>query len=165
MSYPPRGYESTDKRSRTVTYNQAKRPIDKVMTVVNQAAIDATDVTSTITTCTYPCTVTGLRWNFTVNQDGGTGLAHIVWAIIYLREGETIDGLTFSDGLTFYKPESSVLVWGYAGISNSTEVKIIEGTTKTMRKMQLGDAIHMIFRGVATNTSHIRGAVQLFLKG
>ncbi len=165
MAYPPPSYNVSDKRQRTVTYAAAKRPIDKVMTVVNQGSVGTTDVTTTIFTCSYPCTMTGLRWNLAVDQSAGTGLAQFVWSIIYLREGETIDSMVFGDGLTFYKPESSVLVWGYGSIYNLTQTKSLEGTTKTMRKMQVGDTIQFIYKGVATNTSSVFGAVQLFIKG
>ena len=165
MSYPPRGYETTDKRQRTVTYSSAKRPIDKVMTIVAQSGVDSTDVTTTVYTCTYPCTMTGLRWNLAFAQSAGTVWCHFVWAIIYLREGETIDGLSFGDGLTFYKPESSVLTYGYNTIFNHTQTKLMEGTTKTMRKMQVGDSIQFLMRGITTETSEVRGCVQLFVKG
>ncbi len=165
MAYPPPSYTINDKRQRTVTTRAAKRPIDKVMTIVNQAGVDSTDVTTTITTCTYPCTITGLRWGLSFNQFGGSATCHYVWAIIYLREGETIDGLSFADGLTFYKPESSVLVWGYGAMRNLQTTNYAEGTTKTMRKMQLGDSVQFIMRGITTEESEVRGCVQLFLKG
>ncbi len=166
MAYPPRGYEVTDKRQRSVTYAAAKRPIDKVMTTIFHSGVNATDVTTTIYTATFPCTMTGLRWSLTFNQDGGVAQSHFVWAIIYLREGETIDGLVITDGLTFYKPESSVLVWGYGGQKGGHLVDSLrEGTTKTMRKMQAGDIIAFIMKGIATETTECAGAVQLFVKG
>ncbi len=165
--YAPMGYTTTEKRSRDVTYRAPKRPLEKVMTVINHATVDSTQVQSIIAAPVYPATMTGLRWNFTFNQDAGTSFAHYVWAIVLVPDGGTIDTLVFTDLSKFYTPEKNCLVWGYGSINTfaTGQTKQVEGSTKTMRKIQNGDAIVFIMRGITTQTSHVRGAIQLFLKG
>ncbi len=160
----PRSFDISDKRQRTVTVARARRPVDKVILVVG-LALNATDDSTVIHTATYPATMTGLRWDFNFLQSGGTGVASYVWAIIYLRDGETIDNLTFANGASLYSPEQNCLVWAFGSIDNNTETKQDRGSTKTMRKMMVGDQIVVAALGVATNTTAMTGGVQLFLKG
>jgi len=161
----PRSFEVSDKRQRVVTTSRAKRPIDKVIIVVNFSAVSATDENEEIISASYPATVTGLRWDFDVRQAGGTGVCDMTWAIVFLRDGETLDTLSFTAGITFYKPEQNCLVYGFQVIENKLETKHVKGSTKTMRKLMVGDSIHMIVKGVGTDTVTVKGAVQLFLKG
>jgi len=160
----PRSFEINDKRQRVVTTNRAKRPIDKVITVVDEDYVAAT-LQNLIHTQTYPGTMTGLRWNFSLAQTTGTAFARFIWAIVYLRDGDTLDDLTFTTGAVLYKPEQNCLVWGFEIISNNSETKHIEGTTKTMRKMMVGDQIIFLGLGTAGNNMSLNGAVQLFIKG
>ncbi len=162
--YPPPSYNINDKRQRTVTYAAAKRPIDKVIRNIEHVGVDATNVSTTIISTTLPGTVTGIRWNFVITQDGGTGVADCVWAIVLLKDGDTLDTLTFTDSDILYKPEQNCLVWGFSSIKNNLWATRVEGSTKTMRKLMIEDEIQFIAKGEVTNTSKIVGAIQLFIK-
>jgi len=106
----------------------------------------------------------GLRWNITTFQDGGSAHAEHIWAIVYLRQGETIDALTYTNGVTLYEPEQNCLVWAF-GANLPTTITPYSGSTKTMRKMMVGDKIVFVSKGSTTNTTQFHGAIQLFQKG
>lgn len=161
----PNSFTVSDKRQRVVTVARANRPIDKKITVIAHT-VDLTQVSTTVAAPTFPSTMVGLRWNFTVSQTAGTGIARGAWAIVYLREGETVDALSFVDGATFYNPEQNCLTWGYIAIDNGSNPHVIKGSTKTMRKLMVGDTIIMTSVGTSdTDVIFAQGGVQLFLKG
>jgi len=164
MAFVPRSFEVSDKRQRVVTSTRARRPIDKVLKVVAHIA-NATPKSTIIAQPTYPATMVGLRWEINVIQSLGTGVCTFSWAIVYLREGETLDALTFADGATLYKPEQNVLVFGTGQISNDKWDKHFSGHTKTMRKLMVGDEIVFVLQGVATNEGICNAIIQCFLKG
>ncbi len=159
----PNSFTVSDKRQRVVTVARASRPIDKTITTIQQF-LNATQDQTVITNPTFPSTMTGLRWNLTFSQSAGTSLAQYQWAIVFLAQDETIDTLAFGDNLRFYTPEKNCLVWGYGTIFNMTQTNHVDGSTKTMRKLMVGDRIIFIALGIATNTVQVDGAVQLFLK-
>ncbi len=146
------------------TGGRVKRPVDKAIINVTKAAVAGSQVSTTLFTTTFPCTIVGLRWTITFMQDAGTGGTFINWAIIILRDGQTADTLATSDGSTLYNPEQDVMTFGVIQIDNNTETKDNTGETKTMRKMQGGDKLEFIAIGVATNTVTIRGTIQFFCK-
>ncbi len=156
--------EPSAKRGRTASGFHTKRPINKSLIAVQQAGNTATDKSSTLFTTTFPCTITGLRWDLSFSQDGGAGLAFIHWAIILVRAGVTQDTLSITDGSSFFDPESNCLVFGSFTIENSTETKHAFGSTKTMRKLQGGDLLIFVAKGSATNTSRVDGIIQFFCK-
>ncbi len=146
------------------TGGRVKRPVDKALINITKAAIAGSQVSTTLFTATFPCTIVGLRWHITMLQDAGTGATFDNWAIIILRDGQTADTLSTSDGATLYNPEQDVLTFGVMQIDNNTTTVSNVGETKTMRKMQGGDKLEWIAIGVATNTHTIRGTVQFFCK-
>ena len=154
----------SSKRRRVDPVFRVRRPIDKDIISVALGTIDATQSSLTLTTAVFPCTVTGLRWNFSTNQDGGTGLMAGFWAIVFLAEGQVLDTLTTTNGSSFYQPEQDVLTYGVSSIENNSETKEHEGTTKTMRKLKVGDRLVLVALGVATQTHTLRGMVQFFCK-
>ncbi len=147
-----------------VPARRARRPIDKKLVAVLKAGVDATDVSTTLVTITFPATIVGLRWSLNFAQAAGTGLASHYWAIVIVREGVTVDSLGVSDAASFFNPEENCLVFGAGNIINNTETLSYEGSTKTMRKMQGGDTLQLIIKGEATNTTDVLGVVQFFLK-
>lgn len=158
-------FESGAKRTRsTLSGFHTKRPINKSLIAVQQAGNTATDKSSTLFATTFPCTITGLRWDIAFTQDGGTGTAFIHWAIIIVRAGVTQDTLSITDGASFFDPESNCLVFGADTIANNVESKHHSGSTKTMRKMQGGDSLIFVAKGSATNTSRADGVIQFFCK-
>ena len=141
-----------------------KRPVDKIMISVSKAAVDSTQVSTVLLLVTFPCTIVGIRWSGTVNQDAGTGTAQYNWAIVVLRQGVTVSTMASGDGNTFFTPETNCLVFANGAIDNNVEAARFDGSTKTMRKMQGGDQLLFLSRGSATNTSSFNFTVQFFCK-
>lgn len=142
----------------------SRRPVDKLLVSVNKDAVAAAKVNTELVTVTFPCTIVGLRWFLTINQDGGTGQCLGAWAIYVLRDGNIVPSLSFTDGSKFVDPEQQALAFGAWSIDNNTETKVFEGSTKTMRKLMGGDKLILIMQGVATETSKVFGIVQFFCK-
>jgi len=142
----------------------SRRPVDKQLTAVNKDATAGAQVTTTLITVTFPCTIVGLRWDLNFFQDAGTGTAIGAWAIVVLRDGVTQPTIAISDAAQFYNPEQDVMAFGMFAIDNNTETSQFIGTTKTMRKMMGGDKLVFIDLGIATNTHGLRGVVQFFCK-
>ena len=143
----------------------SSRPIDKQLIVVHKTTLVAVDQSTVLATLAFPCTIMGIRWSLDMVQSAGTAEATGSWAIVLARDGVTIDTMGFpTDGAGFFEPKQNVLAFGTWAIDNHTETKHVEGNTKTMRKMQVGDQLVFIARGAATNESDILGVVQLFCK-
>lgn len=168
MAFPGAGpFVITDKRQRTATFSRAKRSIDKVMISVSHGGIDGTQVQTQLISATFPCTVTGIRWNLAFTQSAGTGQSEATWAIVLVKEGQTADAMVRTNGVQFYNPEQNCLVFGTELIHNGLThgiTKKAEGTTKTMRKLMIGDDILFIFRGTTTDTAGVEGVIQFFCK-
>lgn len=153
------------KRARTVVVNSVgTRPIDKQIIAVNKTTLAGTQTSTTLATATYPCTITGLRWDFTAVQDGGTGVATGMWAIVKVSDGNSANTISFTDAASTYQPEQDVLAFGTWAVDNNTDTQRMNGSTKTMRKLAKGDELIFIARGVATNTTAFFGATQFFCK-
>ncbi len=147
-----------------VVFVGSRRAIDKKIIFVQKATIDATQETTILITATIPCTITGMRWSIDFFQDGGAGDASVVWAIVINRDGNAANTLAQTDAASVYDPEQNVMAFGTAAVINSLHTVHTEGSTKTMRKLMIGDVITFLVKGVATNTMGVRGAVQFFCK-
>ncbi len=142
-----------------------KRPIDKNLVFVAKSAVDATQVSTTLITATFPCTITGLRWQIATDRAAGTGAASFYWAIILVKDGNSANAIAISDGATFYEPEQNVLAFGLGVLEDEgPDSMLAVGSTKTMRKLMGGDTIVFIVRGVATNTTNLDAIIQFFCK-
>ncbi len=152
--------------SRVFRTTGAKRPVDKILINVLHNNIDATQVTTVLVTATFPCTVTGLRWDLTLQQFAGVAFGTYAWVIAIVRDGLTIPTLAISDGSTLYKPEQDVLAFGHGmgALAALGMLSKYNGSTKTMRKMMGGDRIIFILVGEATNTASCEGCIQFFCK-
>jgi len=160
-------FEETSKRSRTITYSKSKRAIDKQIIVVNLANVDATQLNTAIFTSTFPGTITGIRWDLAFDQAGGTGRCFYTWAIVLLKDGQALDTLTTTNGDELYQPEQNCLVFGHGIIQNGInlgQTNQVAGSTKTMRKVMIGDNLAFLIKGATTNTVSVLGAVQFFIK-
>ncbi len=145
----------------------AHRPIDKEIISIGKAAMAGSQVSTTLITATFPCTITGLRWDLTFIADGGTGDAGYIWAIVKVTEGDSANTLSGGDGATLYAPEQNVLVWGKGSNPGADTIGApvhYNGTTKIMRKLLGGDQLLWIGVGEATNTTEVSGAVQFFCR-
>ncbi len=156
-----------DKRQRTATFSRAKRAIDKVQIAINLNGVTATQVNTTIVDATFPSTITGIRWDLSFAQSAGTGVCEFSWAIVIVKEGNIADNMVLTHAAQFYTPEQNCLVYGTELIVNGPThgmTKHASGTTKTMRKLMIGDRILFLFRGVATDTAGCVGVIQCFQK-
>lgn len=143
---------------------RAKRPIDKLLVVVNKTDVVAAQQETDIITATFPCTAVGLRWDLSWFQTGGTGEATTFWAVVIVRDGNAASTMSTSDAGVLYAPEQDVLTFGTVGFDNHTNSLHISGDTKTMRKLMGGDKLKFITFGTATNFNSVRGVIQVFCK-
>ena len=143
-----------------------KRPVDKILVNVVKGAIDATQVTTTLLTATFPCTIVGLRWDLSFIVDGGTAPGQYAGCIVIIRDGITASQMALGDGATLYAPEQDVMSY-FSGVNQQIDIGSgahYNGSTKTMRKLMGGDKLVFIAKGQATNTTTIAGTIQFFCK-
>ena len=150
-----------------------RRPIDKVLIFVRKTGTNATQVSTTLATASFPCTIVGLRWQIVSHCDAGTNNGQFTWAIVNVKDGNTANAMAVSDGAAFYAPEQEVLCWGVTSNGPFTDgtptelarfPTIHEGNTKTMRKLLAGDQLLFICKGEASNTTEVNGIIQFFCK-
>ncbi len=154
----------------------APRPISKSMIAFSQPIGNNTttqEINLFITT--FPCTVTGLRWelNSPMESTNFTEEGYFSWAIVVVKEGNDANSLpsgAITSGLSFYNPEQNVLAagMGYPVPQQSTAYSLQwDGKTKTMRKLQTGDRLVLLYsKGEIDTTSDafFGGIVQFFTK-
>ncbi len=99
-------------------------------------------------------------------NNAGTAATKVFWAIVVVPQGTTASTLAISDGASLYSPEKNVLTFGVANsLTSVANVPVMfEGSTKSMRKFQVGDTMVFISIAEATNTWEAHGVVQYFLK-
>ena len=149
------------KRKINATVSRA-RPIDKVLAYVRLSGQDETQSSVKLVQTSFPCTITGLRWEMAITQLGGSGICEADMAIVIIHEGQATPALSTATSTQFYEPEQNCLAFKTLLIDNHSTTKEWSGSTKTMRKMKIGDAIHFVALGQATNTCTIAGCIQLF---
>ena len=160
------------KRRRTSAGFAAARPIDKQLVNVNLNDINATQQTTVLLTAATACTVLGIRWSMFIEGDAGSvGAEHDYrWAIIQLLDRQTANNLDGTNQGELYEPEQHVLAFGIGCSRTSSTATVgmqtltMNGKTKSMRKLRIGDRVVFICKGIATETVRVRGAVQLFCK-
>ncbi len=144
------------------------RPIDKKIVVVNQA-LTTSQTATTLLTVTFPCTLVGLRWSFDILAVSTAGDALDSWAIVVVRDGNTVSTISQSNAADFYTPEQNVLTFGVHHTPDrdgnaGPRTQHFEGFTKTMRKLMGGDTIQCIAISDLALSSDLDGAVQFFCK-
>ncbi len=144
------------------------RPIDKQLIFIEHAII-ASQIDTKLLDITFPATIVGLRWASSYGHTSTASPAQIVWAIVVVRDGETASTMGLVDGASFYTPEQNCLAFGIfrAGdrdLVNSDISHNWDGSTKTMRKMAVGDELHIITLGEIAAQGQFRGIVQFFTK-
>ncbi len=140
------------------------RPIDKNLKAINKA-LATSQLTTNLFTATFPCTITGLRWDLDI-QSTDVALKEVSWAMVIVKDGDTVSTMTLGDGSTFYSPEQNCLAFGTADLAASSESgnnRAWSGSTKTMRKLMGGDELKFIIDSSA-GTCSVLGVVQFFCK-
>lgn len=118
-----------------------------------------------------PLTVSGLRWNLTLQQTATltTGFGG-KWAIWIRRKAQAIPNVAMQTAACQDAfgaiDESDILVWGSAR-AVPADIPKFEGQTKTQRKMQQGDTLVLSVwtnTGGATDLVNLHATIQTFLK-
>ena len=152
--------------------NRRSRPVDKlVYSVLKSIPAGSHDAAQTIFTATYPCTVTGFKWNINTIGDNTQAL-FCVWALIKYKEGEVFNHeLHYVDGENLIDAESDVIAYGggFFGSQGDGSTKPLnrEGMTRIMRKMQVGDLIRFKFRvpgNIVGAAVPVMGTFQIFIR-
>jgi len=143
-----------------------KRPIDKSLVVVSQT-LNTTQQSTDLVTATFPCTVTGIRWDGTASAASTAGVRGF-WALVLVKDGNSANTMAVSDGSTLYEPEQNVLAFGHfqcydTDAGTGPGGVHIMGSTKTMRKLMGGDKLSLITIASATGGPFNMG-VQFFCK-
>ncbi len=142
------------------------RPIGKRLIYITLGTI-STQTNSVLITNTFPCTITGLRVEMKVLQDGGTAPGEYSWAIVIVKQGQTVPLFGTGNLSNFFVPETNVMLFGagaHSRADGNNSGTHYDNATKTMRKMQGGDTLQFICIGKATNTSRFTGCIQFFCK-
>ncbi len=154
------------KRARTQVA-RARRPIDKDLIAVSKT-ISAAQQTTTLKTTTFPCTVVGIRWEFSATSIVAAQ-AQLTWAIVLVKDGDAANTMSTTDAATFYSPEQNVLAYGVGNWPGTTvgdgSLSIQwSGNTKTMRKLMGGDVLQLLVDGNNATQGSFLGVIQFFCK-
>ncbi len=146
----------------------SRRPTDKELIYVNQTCTTS-NVSTTMKTATFPCTIVGLRWNLTIRSLISTASPTVNWIIVVVRDGNSANTISQSNGADMYTPEQDVMAFGTVTVADTDvgqgpTIMHIQGTTKTMRKMQQGDLLQFITLASVANGAEALGVVQFFCK-
>ncbi len=146
-----------------VAARRSKRPIAKNIISILLATV-STQVNTVLVTNTFPCTITGLRWDIGAVSDAGTVNGTCSWAIVKVNDGQAVQNIQGGNGTEFYSPEPDVMAFGRTVMTPANQATTVQwtGSTKSMRKMQGGDTLQFICAGESTNTVEVHGAIQFF---
>jgi len=90
--------------------------------------------TGQATTLLYDALVPSVVKSITIDP---TNTSSIFYLVVVVKSGESVNSVNFTDGQTFYEPESNVMLW-CAG-ANDNPYK-----TNTVRKLNPGDKLYMV---------------------
>jgi len=161
------------KRQRTVpvvVQTSSRRPIDKNLIYVSKiGTIVDTQLSTLLITSTFPCTITGVRWSLEFHV-GSASSQIITWAIVRVKDGLSPSTIAQSDAGTMYEPEQELIAFGQVYVVDTDQgpgpnAAMIEGNTKSMRKLMGGDRIFFIVKGVTAGANaSCTGTIQFFAK-
>lgn len=149
-----------------VVQKSQTRPIDKDLISVSKSPLSTTQLSTVLKTATYPCTITGLRWDLDAVAIT-TAVDFVTWAIVVVHDGDSANTMSATDGASFYQPEQDVLAFGELLVSGNAQGNPINGAhgnTKTMRKLKAGDQLVFIAVGTVVSGASLGGIIQFFCK-
>lgn len=166
---------SMSKRRRTgattfvVPRRSSTRSIDKNLIGLVHTDVGTTQRVTILKTTTFPCTVTGLRWSFVFDAVSTAADTTGIWIIVVVKDGETINTIGISNGGDVYTPEQNVMAFGAIGgkdadLGAGPGLIMVEGSTKTMRKLHGGDVLQFAVLMTTGASAILTGCVQLFCK-
>ncbi len=146
----------------------SRRPVDKELIFVAQTATTS-NVATTLKTTTFPCTIVGLRWSLQFLSALSTSDSTVSWIIVLVKDGNTANTISQSNGADMYTPEQNVMAFGQITVRDNDvgtgpAIMSAVGNTKTMRKMMQGDVLQFVTISSQVNSCTIRGTVQFFCK-
>ncbi len=114
----------------------------------------------------FPGTLTGLRWSLGFTNTAGTGIGAMFWCIVVVPQGTTASTMSTTNAATFYQPEQNILTFGAATTLTSVGAQnvMFEGSTKTMRKLKVGDTVTLLAVAQTNEKWSGHGVVQFFIK-
>lgn len=134
-------------------------PLEKVVTSISQTP--SSQVSTIILTSSFAGKVSGVRWSLCA-ANTISNPTNILWAIVRVPEGRTVNTLTSSNSV--YQPVEEVFAFGQMLIDPKFESVRDEGKSKASRYLNAGDRI--MFLSIESGTSNggtsLTGAVQLF---
>ncbi len=144
----------------------ARRPIDKSMIVVNSEDFTTQASIPIQTSTVFPGTLTGLRWSLGFVNSAGTAIGGLFWSIVVVPQGTTASTMSTTNAATFYSPEQNVLTFGSATSLTSVAAQnvMFEGSTKSMRKLKVGDTVVLLVVAQTNEKWTLHGVVQFFIK-
>jgi len=147
-----------------VIEKRQRRPVDKSLTNVGPVTFTTTQNNTSLITATFPCTITGIRWSFTFLALAGENSG--AWAIIRVKDGLTPGTMSFTSGSDLFDPEQECIAFGRWAVNDTIapSIQLVEGNTKSMRKLMGGDQIYFIVNGTVANNTSVSGTVQYFAK-
>lgn len=185
----PRYYRRSSRRYYRPNYNGRfrgpRRQINKyIKNVTGSFTPDGATVSQEITTfggtsateAIATGTLQGLRWDVDIQSVGETHPVRGYWAIVIVREGYNPNSLNIANGANLYTPEQDVLAYGVAtvinsGVSSGPSIEHFSDQSRTMRKVQQGDRLILLFAAADDTGSpfengvKINGTFQFFVKG
>jgi len=158
------------KRTRRVVPRRtgARRAVDKELKVVTLVDVGTTQRSTTLKTTTFPCTIAGLRWHIAFQNKNAGASEFIYWAIVVVHDGQAVSAPSTSNAADFYTPEQNVLAFGIISAddfdSGGKITTMVEGQSKTMRKLRQGDQVIFTTLGITGTAGELRAVVQFFCK-
>ncbi len=151
-----------------VVIPRARRPIDKSLVTISDDTMPASSFEQIIKTTAFPCTVTGLRWQITARSLTAGQAPEVAWAIVVDPDGNGVQSLSVgAAGATFYTPEQNVMAFGITKLSKPDAAQATftwTGSTKTMRKLKVGDNLSFLGLNDSAENVAISGVIQFFCK-
>ncbi len=116
-------------------------------------------------------TAKALRWSMTFTSPTNvTGqVQHGWWAIVRLRNGDTLSTIALNDGDVPYEPEEDVMACGCfaltgRGASSGPCTFKQEGTSTASRMLHERDEIHFVCKAATSELYDLFAVFQLFVK-
>ncbi len=129
--------------------------------------VSATQLQTDLITATFPCTITGLRWDLSCLSEHNA-VDNIAWAIVIIKQGNTASQIGLGDSGSFYNPETDCLAFGLKALDADAQGSGYShswtGSTKTMRKLMGGDKLAIIMKGSVGAVKNVFGCIQFFCK-
>lgn len=124
----------------------------------------------TLYTATFPCFLTGIRWDLSFVSQTAASDVRIGWGLIVSGDGYTPNTLVISSSAAdFYTPESDIIIPGHmclrdSDVGSGPSICYYNGSCKTGRKLKAGDVFYFSHLATVANGGGAYGVVQFVVK-